>query len=174
MLRIHSLYSYIFYIATDYGWSIVWKNHSVKRRSCCAAAWFSSFRRRFSSSRESRRLSCSCRRRFSLRNRRTSSSSDCRRCTSCAILTSREDRWDFRPETEFLERFRYSCYSIDRYDRAWYTRVEYSRVRVTSIDEPVVGPLLRMLLRRSVGIVVLIFPTVHIRIVMILRVFDRR
>jgi len=48
------------------------------------------------------------------------------------------------------------------------------RVCITPIDESVIGPFLRMLLRRSVGIRVLILPTVHVRVVMSFYVFDRR
>jgi len=47
------------------------------------------------------------------------------------------------------------------------------RVCIAPINESVIGPFLRMLLR-SVGIRVLILPTVHIRVIMSLYVFDRR
>jgi len=47
----------------------------------------------------------------------------------------------------------------------------YSRVHVTSIDEPIIGPFFRMLLRWS-GICMLILPTIHVCVVT-LRIFDR-
>lgn len=157
----------------------------MKRRSCCAAAWLSS-----------------CRRRFSSRKRRTSSSRESLRRVSLATLSSSVDKWDCKSDTEFLKHRKSGgwleqvCRVVDwrgkkKRKRIWrknawrliYIVYRVARTRlnvaslnlrdgIASIDKSVVGPLLGVLLWSRIHVVIL--PTIHVRIVMIFRVFDGR